>query len=81
MNWRTVKSTKGVDKYQIYFQKLSKAAKKRIHDEMYEALQAYRQQELFEGKSKTLEMEAADKSASLVLRVPRGRRPRRPKYS
>lgn len=76
MNWRTVKSKKSLDKYNQYFSKLSKSSQKAIVQEMCKFLQDYRQQDLFDQMAESKERDAADKSASMLLRVPRGRKRR-----
>lgn len=80
MEWRTVKSKKGMEKFEKFFSTLSERKKRATTEEMCRYLQEYRQKDLFLMKEATAASEAADKAASMLLRVPRGRkrRPRRP---
>lgn len=63
-----------MDLYNAWFSKLAKSTQKGIVKEMCQYLQDYRQQDLFDNKAETKERESADKSASMLLRVPRRKR-------
>lgn len=69
-----------MERFEKYFETLSKRKRKAITDEMCRYLQEYRQKDLFKMQEATAASQAADKAASMLLRVPRGRkrRPRRP---